>query len=143
MVEHLAAELAGQPQVERELELVPLALEVLVQLPPRLVGRPRRAEHPRAEGPRELLLLALGFGVVGDLAEAAIGHGHEQPPDGRVDQVVGDVEQPFGGRGVAEACVKLGRDRHESSFFRSRRTPEDAACLAASEDEPSAAPMSS
>src|SRR5439155_16153252 len=116
---------------------------VLGQLAPGLVGRPWRAEHPRPKGPRELLLLEVGLRVVRDLAQAADGYGHEQPPDWGIDQVVGDVEQPFGGRGVAEACVKLGRDGHESSFLRSRRTPEDAAWRAASDDEPSAAPMSS
>ena len=122
---------------------MPLAREVLVELAPGVVGRPRRAQHAHAEQPGEPLLLGRGVGVVLDLAEPVVGDGHEQAADGRVDHVVGDVEQPLGGGGVAEAAVELAGDGHVDSFLRRRRTPDDAACRAASGDEPSAAPMSS
>ena len=48
-----------------------------------------------------------GIGVELDLAEPVVGDGHEQPADGSVHEVVGDVEQPLGGRGVAEAAIEL------------------------------------
>src|SRR5713101_3965062 len=119
-------------------------LEVLVQLTPHLVDRLRRAQDARAERACEVLHLALRLGVVGDPAKPRIGRGDEQRAERRVDQVVCDVEQALLGGGGAEARVELVRDGHWSpSFLRSRRIPDDAACLAASADEPSAAPISS
>ena len=62
---------------------------------------------------------------------------------GPVEDVVPGVEQSLGGRGRAEALVERSGEGHgESSFCRSRRTPEDAAWRAASGVEPSAAAMS-
>jgi hypothetical protein len=72
-----------------------------------------------------------------------VGDGDEQPADGSVVQLVRDVEQALGGGGLAEAAVELGGNGLGSSFLRSRRTPDDAACRAASGEEPRAAPMSS
>ena len=66
---------------------------------------------------REALGLGVRVGVVVDLADAALGDGDEQLADGRVVQLVGDVEQALGGGGVAEAAVELGGDGHESSFL--------------------------
>ena len=143
LLEHGTAEFARRAEVELKLELLPLAGEVLVELPPHLVGGAWRAEHAGAEEPSQALGLCVRVGVVVDLADAAPGDGYEQLADRCVVQVVGDVEQALRGGGVAEAPVELGRDGHESSFLRSRRTPDEAACLAASGEEPSTAPMSS
>ena len=117
--------------------------EVLVELAAGLVGRARRPKHPRPEEAREPVGLGVGIGVVVDLADAAVRDRHEQLSNWRIVQLVGDVEQALGGRGVAEAGVELRGNGHESSFLRSRRTPEDAACRAASLEEPSALPISS
>ena len=54
-----------------------------------------------------------------------------------------DVEVARRSRRVAEPAIELRCDLHASpSFLRSLRIPDDAACLAASADEPSAAPIS-
>ena len=117
--------------------------EVLVQLPPHLVHRLRRAEDARAERACEPLHLALRLGVVRNPAEPGLGSRDEQRAERRVDEVVRDVEQLRFGGGRAEARVKLSGNAHSPSFLRSRRIPADAACLAASAEESSATPISS
>jgi hypothetical protein len=108
LLQHGASELARQPQVDVEIEVAALALEVLVELAPRRIGRPRRAKNAGAEAVRELLELRLRIGIVGDRAEAALGDGNEQLADRRIDDVVGDVEQTLGSGGGAEARIELG-----------------------------------
>src|SRR3954468_16354967 len=127
LVEHGAAELAGGAEVDLVLEVAPRAGEGLVALEGGLVGRRRRAEHARAEEAGEALGLGFRVGVVVDLADATAGDRDEQLADRGLVQLVGDVEQAFRGGGVAEPAVERGGDGHESSFFRSRRTPDDAA----------------
>jgi len=143
LVEDGTAELARGAEVDRQVELAPLPGEVLVELASCLVGRAGRAQHARSEGASEPLRLHIRVGVEMDLADAVIGDCDEQPPDRGVVQLVGDVEQPLGSGGVAEATVELCGNVHDSSFRRKRRTPDDAAWRAASGDEPSALPMSS
>ena len=123
---------------------MPLAVEILIELPANLVYGLRRAQDPRSEHPGEPLDLAFGLRVVRDPAKAGAGPGNEQRAERRVDEVVRDVEQALVGRGRAEARVELVGDGHEGpSFLRRRRIPDDAACLAASADDPSAVPISS
>ena len=134
---------AEQRDIERQIEPAPVSLEVLVELAPRGVDRLRRAQHAHAEGAGEALELPLGLGVVGDAAETALGRRDEQAADGRVDEVVGDVEQVLARGGVSEAPIELGGDGvHGCSFLRSLRMPDEAAWRAAVAFEPSAAPMS-
>ena len=119
--------------------------EVLVELAMDALDRRRGAQHAGAVQAGQRLEVALGLRVEPDPAEAAVGDADEQRADRRVvEDVVGHVEQPFGGRGRAEALVERGGHelRHECSF-RSRRTPAEAACRAAASVEPSAAPISS
>src|SRR5580765_1550562 len=140
---HAAVEVREAGDVDRKVEGVPLALEVLVELAPRGIDRLRRAQHAHAEVARELLELALRVRVVGDPAEPARARGDEQRADRRVDEVEGGVEQALRGGGVAEATIEFGGNSvHESSFCRNRRMPAEAACLAAVAFEPSAAPIS-
>ena len=57
---------------------------------------------------RKSIELLLRLHVVGDPAEAAVGRGDEQRPDGRVDEVIGDVEEALSRSGVAEAAIEVG-----------------------------------
>src|SRR4029077_5887480 len=140
---HAAIEVREAGDVDRKVEGVPLAFEVLVELTPRGIDRFRRAQHAHAEVARELFELALRVGVVGDPAEPARARGDEQRADRRVDEVEGGIEQALRGGRVAEATIEFGGNSvHESSFCRSRRMPAEAACLAAVAFEPSAAPIS-
>src|SRR4051812_37940154 len=132
----------GQPtQVDGKVEVLPSAFEVLVELALHVVHRARRAQHARAVEPGQPLDLGFGIGVEGDLADAPLGRGDEQRPDGGVGHVVGDVQERVGGGALAEGAVGLDGKRH-IILLRSRRTPEDAAWRAASSLEPSAAAMS-
>ena len=131
-------------EVDRQVEVVPLTLEVLVQLAAHGVDCTRHAQEPRPEDPGELILGRVRVGVVRDPREAAVGRGHEQRPDGRVGDVVRHVQEPLLQGGLAKATVEVRRDcrRHQRcSFRRMRRTPEDAAWRAASALEPSASPI--
>ena len=143
LLEDAAVELRRGAEVELEVEGVPAAGEVLVQLQVHPVERLRAAQDARAELPGQPLELCLRLRVEADAAEAAIRDADEQPADGRVvEHVVGDVELAGGGRGRAEALVEDGGDGHRCSFsFRSRRTPAEAACRAACSFEPRAAPI--
>ena len=96
------------------------------------------AHTVRAGEPFEV---SLRLRVERDEADASLGRGDEQPADRRVRPVVGHVEKPLRGCGVAEAGIEFGGNGHVS-LLRSRRTPEEVACRAASSLEPSAAPMS-
>ena len=91
---------------------VPAALEVLVELAPRLDRPVRRAqEHAGTERRGERVELVLGLGIEGDAADAALAGGDEQRSDRRVGEVVGDVEQPGRGRFLAEALVEAESER--------------------------------
>src|SRR5580765_2119580 len=70
--EHAAVEVREPGDVDREVEAVPLAFEVLVELAPRGIDRLRRAQHADAEVARELFEHALRGGGV---AEATIEFG--------------------------------------------------------------------
>src|SRR5437588_830182 len=133
-------------EVELEVERMPAAGEVLVELPPHAVECLRSAQDPRSELAREPLELRLRLGIEADAAEAALGDADEQRSHRRVvENVVGHIEGAGRGRRRAEAFVENGRDSgHRCSFsFRSRRTPAEAACRAACSFEPSAAPIAS
>ena len=142
LVEHSTVERRDPLEVELEVECLPPALEVLVELAARVVER--RTQDADAEASREPFDVALGLGVVRDPAQPAWRRGEEQRPEWRVEEVVGDVEQARRRGGGAEAAVEaVGNGGHWSSFRRRRRIPEEAAWRAASAFEPSAAPMSS
>ena len=77
----------------RQVEVLPLALEVLVELAPHPVDRGCGAEDAGPESPCERLELVLRLGVERDAAEPAVARGHEQRSDRGLRDVVGDVEQ--------------------------------------------------
>src|SRR5207249_1631425 len=108
LLENRPAEVARRAKVDSQVEVPPLAGKVLVELAAGRVRRLRGAQDAYAEVAGELFLFTLQVGVVGDLAEAMVGDGHEQPADRRVDEVVGDVEQALACRGVAEAAIEVG-----------------------------------
>ena len=108
LAQDATVEVGEQRDVERQVELLTRSLEVLVELAARRIDRLRRAQDPDAEVARQAVELALGLGVVGDPADAALARGHEQRADGRVDEVVRGVEQAFVGGGVRG---NGGRDR--------------------------------
>ena len=138
LVQHLLVE-RRDAKVEREVEGLATAGEVLVQLAPH--GVERRPQHAGAEHARELVLS--GVDAVAETAESAVGHRDEQLAERRVDQVVAGIDQPCRQGGGAEADVEIGSDsRHGALLALSRRTPDDAAARAASSDEPSAVPIS-
>ena len=83
-------------------------MEVLVELAAGRVDGRRRPEHAQPERPREPVELLLGLRVVHDAAEPALGCRDEQRADGRIDEVVGDVEEALTRCGVAEAAIELG-----------------------------------
>ena len=102
-------------------------------------ARGDRVPHAAARDPRAVAAAPAAACLTVGLA----GRCDEQAPDRRVHDVVRDVEQPGVRRRVAEATIQLGRNLHASpSFLRRRRIPDDAACRAASADDPSAAPIS-
>ncbi len=70
---------------------MPLAGEVLVQLPADSDRAGADAQHARADRRGE----RVGVGRVRDPADAAVGRADEQRADGRLDEVVGGVEQPL------------------------------------------------
>src|SRR6266581_1712476 len=111
-LQHLSAKGGRGSQVERQVELRPLVVEVLVELAPHRVDRLRCPEHPDSEVVRELLRCAVELRVVGDPAEAAIGGRDEQRPDRRFGEVVSDVEQAGLGGGLTEAAVERGGEGH-------------------------------
>ena len=131
LVQHVRVE-RRDPQVERQVERAATALEVLVELAPDVVER--RAQHAHAEAARELLLPVVL--PIRDAAEPAVGRGDVQVADRRRDDVVADVDEPFGDGGGAEPRVEISVSR--SCVLLRRRTPDDAAARAASSDEPSA-----
>ena len=123
-----------------EVECLPAPLEVLVELATHRIDLTRRAEDVAAGDAREPLDLSLGVGVERDAEDAAVARGDEQLARagcrrGRSRRRAGRCERPRRGNGR--------RDRLETVMrvfsFRSRRTPVEAACLAASGLESSAA----
>jgi hypothetical protein len=89
----------------------------------------------------QLLDRAFRFRVEGDAAHTPLGCGEEQLADGRVGQVIGDVEDAFGGSPLAESAVDVHWNAH-AVLLLSRRTPDEAAWRAAASLEPSAAAIS-
>src|SRR6185295_9144774 len=81
-------ECGHRAQVDREVEVLPAALEVFVELAPSFVQGPRRAEHAHAVQTRKALDLGVWIGVEGDLTKATPGGGDEERPDRGVGQVV-------------------------------------------------------
>ena len=119
---------------------MPAAGEVLVQLAADVVERAAGAQHARAEVAGELVERGVGRKAIRQRPRSV--DGDEQVADRRVGDVVGDVDETSRSRGLAEARVEIGGDRHACSFQqRMRRTPDEAAWRAASSDEPSAAPI--
>jgi hypothetical protein len=141
LLEHELLEGGQRGEVDNEVELAAAALEVLVELSPRLVERAWRPEHPGAVGPGEPLELGFRLRIEGDAANTALGGGDEKLADRGIGQVVGDVECAFCGGALPKGAVEAGGDSHVVLLLR-RRTPEEAACRAASSLEPSAAAIS-
>ena len=84
----------------------------------------RRTRRPNVSA--SFLRRAVRFRVVRDPAQAPLGRRYEERPDRRVGEVIRDVEQPRGGRGLAEALVERGGDGH-CILLLSLRTPDEAA----------------
>ena len=143
LVQDALAERRQPAQVDGEIEGVPATLEVLVELAMHVVDRGRRPQHPATRQPLDALELGVGIRVERDPQQPAIGGGDEQLAEGRLDEVVPRVEHAAAGGGVAKAPVEVGRNAHALFSFRSRRTPVDAACRAASGLESSAAAICS
>src|SRR4029453_10730489 len=118
---------------ELQVELAPVAGEVLVELAADEIEPSGDAQNASAEVLGELLETLVG--TVGDAAEAAFVDGDEQVADGRLSGGGGGGDETFAVGSVAEAAVEVGGDGHACSFLRSRRTPADAAWRAASSDE--------
>ena len=138
-----SVEVRERVDVERQLEAMAVALEVLVQLTAGRVDRRRRPQHAHAEGACQPIHFLLGVRVVRDPAEAAVRRRDQERADRRVDEVVGNVEETLADGRVAEPAVEVcGNWAHFNSFRRKRRMPADAACRAAVAFEPSAAPIS-
>src|SRR5205823_6438925 len=66
-------EVGLEREVDVEVETLPLAREVLVELAACRVDRNRGAQHTQAEDAGEQVQLTFGVGVVRDAAEAAVG----------------------------------------------------------------------
>ena len=96
------------PEIEREVEGAPLAVEVLVELSPGDVDRPRRAQHARTRDPCEAVELGVRVALERDRGEALSGGRDEERADGRLDDVEADVDEVERHRGVAEAAVEVG-----------------------------------
>src|SRR5438552_2442284 len=109
LLEDAPVELRRRAEVEVEVERVPAAGKVLVELSPYAVERLRSAQDPRSELAREPLELRLRLGVEADAAEAALGDADEQWSHRRVvENVVGHVEVAVRGRRRAEAFADFG-----------------------------------
>ena len=94
VAQHRAPEPGGQPPVQRQVERVPAAREILVEFPGGRVEADRGAEDARAD----LVGQRLQHGVVtlageGHPDQALLGGGQQQRADRAVDGAVGDVEQ--------------------------------------------------
>src|SRR5439155_22918596 len=70
LAQDAAVEVGEQSDIERQVELSPRSLEILVELSARGIDRLRRTKHPHAEVAGEVVELALRVSVVGDPAEA-------------------------------------------------------------------------
>ena len=94
-------EAARELPVDRELEVVAMAGEVLLELPARLVEAARGCEQARRDALGKALqdrVLGAVVVEVGEAEQTAIAGGDQQPADGGVERRAGDVEQPGGGR---------------------------------------------
>jgi hypothetical protein len=141
MLQHLAAERASHHRpVQRQIEVLAPALEVLLELPPHQIQPRRRLQHPR----RHLL---------GDLAQRRVRvlavehHPHQslvrrndgQLADRRVEVRVGNIDQALGLRPRQQL-----RDpvlTHRGHPFRIVASPALTFCLAATSEQPIASPM--
>ena len=140
LLEHRRVE-RRRAQVERRARSRAPLLEVLVELAPRL-GRAAGTRRTRgAERARDPLARARGEYEIRQRPRSVAAT--SSCADRRVVELVRDVDEPLGGGGLAEAAVEIGGDVLTALLLRRRRTPDDVACLAASGDDPSAAPISS
>ena len=135
-------ELGQTAHVEREVERGAAAGEVVVELAAGLVERAGGTQDAPSRKPRERLELVLGVGIERDAREPVIGHRGQQGAELAVDHVVSGVEQVGARRGVAETAIEVGGNGHVI-LLRRRRTPDEAACRAASALESSTAAICS
>ena len=99
----------GRPRrSSREIEALPLAVEVLVELSAGRSDDLRRAKDARSGDPREAVELRVRLRPERDGGQALPGRGHEERPYGRVDDVEAHVDEVEGHRGVAETAVEVG-----------------------------------
>ncbi len=126
-MEHALAERRQAAQVEREVEGVTAALEVLVELPLHVVDRRGRPEHPAPGQSFDPLQLDLGIRIERDPQQPPVGGGDEQLAEGALDEVIPRLKHAAAGGGSAEAPVEVGWNAHVLFSFRNRRTPVEAA----------------
>ena len=94
MGDHGAPEAGHQLQVEWDVELVPAAVEVLVELPGDVVGASGHPHDARADLPGELVEdRVVAFEFERDPHQAGGAGRDEQRTDRAVDDAVGDIEQ--------------------------------------------------
>ncbi len=94
-----------QLPVDWEFEVVAMPGEVLLKLAAGLVEPARGLEQPRGDLGGEALqdgVLGAVLIEVGDAQQTALTGGDQQPPHGRVERRVGDVEQTGGVRRVTQ-----------------------------------------
>ena len=97
MRDHLEAEPADQPEVDRHVEGAASAGEVLVELAGDVVCAPTRPQDPRADDVGQAVehrVVALAFER--DAHHALVGRGDEERAAGSVDRPVGDVKEVVG-----------------------------------------------
>ncbi len=96
--------------------------EVLLEFAAGLVDPARGLEQPRGDIGGEPLqdgVLSAVVIEVGDAQQPALTGGDQQPPDGRVERRVGDVEQPDGLRRVTQIRQRrIGHPHHGQRAFK-------------------------
>src|SRR5436190_6832240 len=136
----------AQAPVEREIEAIAFALEVLVELSPRLVQALWVGKDARRD-----VLGEMGENVVQALArqgqphEPAVGCGHDDIADRGVHRRIGDVQEPLFGcarRQALDEIVHVAISFSSSALLRSFFKPSCTFWRAPSSDVPSASPTS-
>ena len=136
----------SEPPVERELEAVSLPLEVLLELPTRLVDPPREGENARRDALGEVLQHVVQvLAREGHPDEPTISRGHGHLADRGIHGRVGDVQKPLfrgpGGQSLEE-IVHLAISFSSAALRRSFFKPSCTFRRAPSSEVPSASPTS-
>ena len=108
LVEHRERERREATEVEGEIEGVTLAVEVLVELAPRRVDRPRRAQHARPGDPCQAVELLVGIAAERDRREPALEAATNSGPMGDSTTSKPTSIRSSRDRGVAETVVEVG-----------------------------------